>query len=128
MGCMWLKPFLLHFHDYPHHNRSIHVRVTVPFKDGRLSAGTAGGQYGILGSTAKAGLLTHWMNRQVGRHSGTGLWCVFKAASDAVFIDEAQRNPFRRPRGLRLLPTFVCRKVDLLSDSERLVSEHNMIQ
>jgi hypothetical protein len=66
------KLFLLH----SHHDRSIRKRVVTPTEEGGLSASTAGEMYGVLKSTARAWLQKYWRDGQVGRHRGTGFWCV----------------------------------------------------
>jgi hypothetical protein len=55
------------------------------------------------------------MDGQVGRHQGTGLWCVSSPAQDAALVTEAQRNPFASARELKAASNFPGQKCAIIS-------------
>jgi transposase-like protein len=96
-----------------HHERSIHERVIAVAEKGRLSASTAGEQYGIPMSTAREWLRKYQRDEQVGRHKGTGLWRISSPAQDAALVAEAERNPFFSARDLKAATGFPGGKTQL---------------
>jgi transposase len=93
-----------------HHDRSIHKRDNALPQEGGLSANTAGELYSVSKSTAKSWLQKYRRDGRVGRHRGTGLWCVLSPAHDAALVAEAQRNPFISARDLKAAAGFPGQK------------------
>jgi hypothetical protein len=46
-------------------------------------------------------LQKYWIDGQVGRCQGTGLWQVFRPAVDAVLVTKGQRNTFTSVRQVK---------------------------
>ena len=89
-----------------HHDKCIRERVIALAEKAGFSASTAGELYGIPQSTAREWLRKYWRDQQVGRHKGTGLWCVSSPAHDAALVAEAERNPFFSARDLKAATGF----------------------
>jgi hypothetical protein len=107
-----------------HHDRSICECVIALAEEGRSSASTAGEQYGVPKSTARARLQKFGRSRQVGKRRGTGLWRVSSPAQDAALVAEAQRNPFVSARDLEAATAFPGHKPHLFRDLRKQVSGH----
>jgi len=97
-----------------HHDRPIREHVIALAEERELSASTAGELYGVPKFTARAWLQKYRRDGQVGRHRGTGLWCVSSSAQDAALVAEAQRNPFISASNLKAAAGFPEQKPCLL--------------
>ena len=111
-----------------HHDKCIRERVIALAEKAGFSASTAGELYGIPQSTAREWLRKYWRDQQVGRHKGTGLWCVSSPAHDAALVAEAERNPFFSTRDLKAATGFHRQKTRLFRDLEQQVSGHGMLR
>jgi transposase len=99
-----------------HHDRSVRERVIALLEEGGLSASAAGGRYGVPGSTARAWLQKYRTAGQVGRCRGTGLWSVSSPSQHAALVAEVKRTLSPTQGSLRLLQTFLDRKIRSFRD------------
>jgi transposase-like protein len=96
-------------------DRFVLERIIALAEEGGLSASIAGELYVVPKSTAKAWLQKYWMDGQVGRPQGTGLWRVCSTAQDAAFVAKAQRNPFSSTRDPKSATGFPVQKSMVIS-------------